>query len=101
MSCHEKSFDARRGKGIEPRDFGFQAFLNVTDELSLAAGVAIDVAFGRFDGSVAREQLDVAQAASGAMDIAGGDRDETPSPGMRRAPLKTEFFEKGDEPVDH
>ena len=57
--------------------------LNIRDQSPLRAGVAVDVAFGGFDRSMPREQLHVAQAAAGAMDVAGRDRDEAAPPGMR------------------
>ena len=62
--------------------------LYVANQLPLRAGVAVDVALGRLDGSVACKQLHVAQAAAGAMDIAGGDRDEAAPARMGRAPSK-------------
>jgi hypothetical protein len=50
------------------------------DKLALRTSVSVNVAFGRLDGPVAREKLHVAEAASGTMDVTGGDRDETASP---------------------
>jgi hypothetical protein len=47
-----------------------------------------------------REQLNVAQAAAGAVDIPRRNRDETSSARMRRAALEAEFFEQRDEPID-
>jgi hypothetical protein len=44
------------------------------DELPLAAGISIDISLGRLYGAVTGEELHVAQAASGTMDIARGDR---------------------------
>src|SRR5208282_4826686 len=75
--------------------------LYVRDQSPLRAGVAIDVALRRFDGAVPREQLHVAQAASRAMNVAGGDGDEATPAGMRRAALEAELLEPGHEPVDH
>ena len=71
-----------------------------TDQLPLRAGVAVDVALGRPDRPVPREQLDVAQAAARAMDVAGGDGDEAAPAGVRRAALEAELLEKRREPVD-
>jgi hypothetical protein len=58
--------------------------LNVRNQSPLRAGVPVDVALGRLDGAMASEQLHVAQAAAGAMDVAGGDGDET-------APARIDF----------
>ena len=44
--------------------------LHVPNQSSLRAGGAVDVAFGRLDGAMAGEELDVAQAAS---NVARGD----------------------------
>jgi hypothetical protein len=41
-----------------------------------------------------REQLHVAQAAAGAVDVAGGDGDEAAPAGMRRAPFVAERMEE-------
>jgi hypothetical protein len=46
----------------------------------LPVRVAVDVTFRRLDGRVPGEQLDVTQAASGAMDVAGRRRDECAPP---------------------
>jgi hypothetical protein len=75
--------------------------LHVTDQPPLRPGVAVDVAFGRFDGAMASEQLHVAQTAARAMNVAGGEDDEAATTRMRRAALEAELFEPGDEPVDH
>src|SRR5208337_404832 len=58
--------------------------LNERNQSPLCAGVAIDVALRRFDGTMPRQQLHVAQAAPGAVDVAGGHRDEAAPAGMRR-----------------
>ncbi len=50
--------------------------LDEPHKLPLRTGVAVDISFGRLDGSVAREKLNVAQAASGTVNVAGGDGDE-------------------------
>src|SRR5271165_5308363 len=46
-----------------------------------------------------REQLDVAQAATGTVDVAGGARDEAAPSGMRRAAFVAELLEERHEPV--
>jgi hypothetical protein len=56
---------------------------DVPNQFSLGAGVAVDISLGRLDGSMACEQLHVAQAASRAVNVAGGHGNEAPSPGMR------------------
>src|ERR1700684_938626 len=73
--------------------------LNVRDQSPLSAGVAVDVAFGRLDRTMPGEQLHITQAAAGAVDVAGGDRDEAAPPGVRRAALVAELLEERDEPV--
>ena len=55
--------------------------LHVRDQSPLRPGVAVDVALGRLDGAMAGEELDVAQAASRAMNVAGGEGDEAAPPG--------------------
>jgi len=68
----------------------------------LPAGVAVDVTLGGLDGSVASEQLNVAQAAAAAVDVARGGRDEGSSAGVRRASLEAKLFEhSAAKPVDH
>ena len=74
--------------------------LDVADQFPLRAGIAVNITFGGFDGAMPREQLNVAQAAAGAMDIAGRDRDEAPPPGMRGTAFKSEFFKQDNEPID-
>jgi hypothetical protein len=49
---------------------------------------------------VASEQLNVTQAAAGAIHILGGGSDEGPASRMGRATVDSEFGEQGDEPVD-
>jgi hypothetical protein len=71
------------------------------DQAPLSARVAIDVAFGRLDGSMSREQLDVAQAAAAAVDVPRGGGDEGSSVEVRRASLKAELSEQRREPIDH
>jgi hypothetical protein len=44
------------------------------DQPPLRIGVAVDVPFGRLDVLMTRKQLHVAQTASGAMNVAGGNR---------------------------
>jgi hypothetical protein len=56
--------------------------LDVANQLSLGARITVDIPLGRFDGSMPREKLHVAQAAPGAVDIAGGHRDEAAPSGM-------------------
>ena len=46
-----------------------------------------------------REHLHVAQAAAGAVDVAGGHRDEAAPAGMRRAALVAQLLEESDEPI--
>jgi hypothetical protein len=75
--------------------------LDVRNQSPLRAGVAVDVALRRLDRTMPREQLYVTQAATGAVDVAGGDRDEAAPPGMRRAALVAELLEQRDEPIDH
>jgi hypothetical protein len=58
--------------------------LHVTDQPPLRPGVAVDVAFGRLDGAMPREQLHVTQTAARAMDVAGGEGDEAAPAGVRR-----------------
>ena len=52
------------------------------NEPPLPAGVAIDVALGGLDGSVASEQLNVAQAAAATVDVSRRGGDEGPPAGM-------------------
>ena len=66
--------------------------LNVRNQAPLGAGVAVDVALGRFDRPMSREQLDVAQAAAGAVDVAGRHRDEAAPSGVRRAAFVAELL---------
>ena len=74
--------------------------LDKPHELSLSAGVAVDVALGRFDGSMACEQLHIAEAASRTMNVAGGDGDETAPTRMRRTASEAEFPKQHHEPID-
>jgi hypothetical protein len=46
------------------------------DEASLSARVAVDVSFSRLDRRMSGENLDVAQAAPGLVNVARGPRDE-------------------------
>ena len=55
----------------------------VRNQSPLRVGVAVDVALRRLDRPMPREQLHVAQAAAGAVDVAGGDRDEAAPAGVR------------------
>jgi hypothetical protein len=55
---------------------------HIADEFPLTAGIAVDVALGRFDRAMTGAQLHVAQAAAGTMDVAGSDRDEAAATGM-------------------
>jgi hypothetical protein len=71
------------------------------DQSPLAAGVAIDVALSRLDGSVPGQQLDVAQAAAAAVDVARRGGDEGSSAGVRRASLEAELSEQRRKPIDH
>ena len=73
--------------------------LNVRNQAPLCAGVAVDVAFRGFDRPMPREQLHVTQTATRTVDVAGRDRDEAASSGMRRAALVPELVEERDEPV--
>jgi hypothetical protein len=50
------------------------------DQSPLPVGIAVDVAFRRLDRGMAGEELHVAQAAAGAMDVAGRRRDESAPP---------------------
>jgi hypothetical protein len=58
--------------------------LNVRNQSPLRAGVAVDVALRRLDRTMPREQLHVAQAAAGAVDVAGRHRDEAAPSGRER-----------------
>jgi hypothetical protein len=69
----------------------YRMLLHVTHQPPLRSRVAVDVAFGRFDGTVSSEQLHVAQATSRAINVAGGDGDETAPTGLRRAAFEAEF----------
>jgi hypothetical protein len=71
------------------------------DQVPLSARVAVDVALSRLDGSVPGEQLDVAQAATAAVDVSRGGGDEGSSAGVRRASLEAELSEQRRKPVDH
>src|SRR5271165_7530573 len=71
------------------------------DQPPLPACVAVDVMLGRLNGSVPSEQLHIAQAATRAVDVASGARDERAPAEMRRAPFEAEFAEQRREPVDH
>jgi len=66
----------------------------------LSARVAVNVALSGVDRSMSREQLDVAQAAAAAMDVARRGGDEGSSAGVRRTPLEAELSEQGCKPVD-
>lgn len=57
--------------------------LDETHELPLRPSIPVDITLGRLDGPMAREQLNVAQAASRAMNVTGGDGDEATPSGMR------------------
>ena len=48
----------------------------VCNQSRLRSRVAVDVVLGGFDRTMPGEQLDVAQAEPGAVDVAGSDRDE-------------------------
>jgi len=69
------------------------------DQTSLTERETLDVALRQVDRAVPGEELHVAQAAAGAMKIAGRDGDEGAAPGMRRASLESKFCEQLDKPV--
>src|SRR5271165_5329776 len=87
--------DAARYACLPRRDLS----LNVGNQSPLRAGVAVDIALRRLDRTMPREQLDVAQAAAGAVDVAGGEGDEATPAGMRRAALVAQLLEERDEPI--
>jgi hypothetical protein len=84
LACSIKA-DGLRGAGAVAasgtRTFAYWP-LYVANQLSLGAGVSVYISLGRLDGPVAREQLDVAQAAAGSMDVARRNSNEAASPGM-------------------
>jgi hypothetical protein len=49
---------------------------------------------------MAGEELDIAQAASRAMNVPGRDRNEAAPAGMGRATLEPQFSEEHGEPID-
>src|ERR1700677_4316721 len=80
--------------------FATRMGLYVANQLSLRARIAVDVALSRFDGSMTREQLHIAEAASRTMNIASGDGDETAPTRMRGTAFEAEFLEQRHEPID-
>src|SRR5277367_1177761 len=75
--------------------------LDVADQFPLRAGIPVYISFGRFDRSMPCEKLDVAQAATGFVDVPCGDGDEAAPTGMRGTAFKSEFLEQCHKPVDH
>src|ERR1700712_666159 len=75
--------------GAVASERGRSSALQKRDKAVLPAGVAVDVAFRRLDRPVTRKQLDVAQTAAGAVNVASRRRDEGAPPRMRRAAGKS------------
>src|ERR1700683_4622129 len=105
VGVHGVSFRSRDGRA-KPDAPSQQA-----DQSPLAAGVAIDVALSRLDGSVPGQQLDVAQAAAAAVGVARrgpvwwgvarrGGKKGSPA-GVRRASLEAELSEQRRKPIHH
>ena len=67
---------------------------------SLAGGMTVEVARGGVNRSVAGEQLDVPETATGSVYVARGSGNEAAPAGMRRAALDLKFGKHCDEPID-